>query len=84
LSVLLACRFGYYSTAKEKEKGVALPILLNFTGGYAMIILRHKVHILPRRVCVFTLVKTQAQFSHTLWGNGNFVSQQWGYAFFGA
>ena len=57
---------------KKREKGI-IGKCLRLCGGCAIVILRHEVHISFGRVCVFALVKTQAQFSHTLLGDGNFV-----------
>ena len=44
-------------------------IPLHFLDRYDTITLRHEVHMFTTGVCVFTLVKTQARFSHTLVGD---------------
>ena len=68
-SYLLHSGFLIVYHTKKKEESSCLPNSIEFSRQMRYYILATRSSYSPERVCVFTLVKTQARISHTLLGN---------------
>ena len=62
-------RFSVSITYQKERKKCSFLNSIEFSGQVCYHTLATRSSYFPRRVCVFTLVKTQARISHTLWGN---------------